>query len=72
MNIKDRKHYSEKLLGDVQYLRKKLIKLSYLLDKQESEDLYFAIYQVEGLTEQIIDRLMEEKTNEDRRLQMGN
>lgn len=61
MNIKDRKHYSEKLLGDVQYLRKKLIKLSYLLDKQESEDLYFAIYQVEGLTEQIIDRLMEEE-----------
>ena len=61
MNIKDRMHYSEKLLGDVQYLRKKLIKLSYLLDKQESEDLYFAIYQVEGLTEQIIDRLMEEE-----------
>lgn len=63
MNIKDRKHYSEKLLGDVQYLRKKLIKLSYLLDKQESEDLYFAIYQVEGLTEQIIDRLMEEEND---------
>lgn len=61
MNIKDRKHYSEKLLGDVQYLRRKLIKLSYLLDKQEAEDLYFAIYQVEGLTEQIIDRLMEEE-----------
>ena len=61
MNIKDRKHYSEKLLGDVQYLRKKLIKLSYLLDKQESEDLYFAIYQVEGLTERIVDELMEEK-----------
>ena len=61
MNIKDRKHYSEKLLGDVQYLRKKLIKLSYLLDKKDSEDLYFAIYQVEGLTEQIIDRLMEEE-----------
>lgn len=60
MNIKDRKHYSEKLLGDVQYLRKKLIKLSYLLDKQESEDLYFSIYNVENLTEQIIDRLMEE------------
>ena len=59
MIIKDRKHYSEKLLGDVQYLRKKLIKLSYLLDKQESEDLYFAIYQVEGLTEQIVDRLLE-------------
>lgn len=60
MNIKDRKHYSEKLLGDVQYLRKKLIKLSYLLDKQEAEDLYFSIYNVENLTEQIIDRLMEE------------
>lgn len=61
MNIKDRKHYSEKLLGDVQYLRKKLIKLSYLLDKQEAEDLYFSIYNVENLTEQIIDRLMEEE-----------
>lgn len=60
MNIKDRKHYSEKLLGDVQYLRKKLIKLSYLLDKQEADDLYFSIYNVENLTEQIIDRLMEE------------
>ena len=64
MNIKDRKHYSEKLLGDVQYLRKKLIKLSYLLDKQESEDLYFSIYNVENLTEQIIDRLMEKKTDD--------
>ena len=60
MNIKDRKHYSEKLLGDVQYLRRKLIKLSYLLDKQDSEDLYFAIYQVENLTEQIVDKLMEQ------------
>lgn len=64
MNIKDRKHYSEKLLGDVQYLRKKLIKLSYLLDKQEAEDLYFSIYNVENLTEQIIDRLMEKKTDD--------
>lgn len=61
MHIKDTAKYTAKLLGDVQYLRKKLIKLSYLLDKQEAEDLYFAIYQVEGLTEQIIDRLMEEK-----------
>ena len=64
MNIKDRKHYSEKLLGDVQYLRRKLIKLSYLLDKQEAEDLYFSIYNVENLTEQIIDRLMEKKTDD--------
>lgn len=63
MNIKDRKHYSEKLLGDVQYLRKKLIKLSYLLDKQESEDLYFSIYNVENLTEQIVDRLLERGEN---------
>ena len=61
MNIRDRTKYGTKLIGDVQYLRRKLIKLSYLLDKQESEDLYFAIYQVEGLTEQIVDRLMEEK-----------
>lgn len=61
MHVKDTAKYTAKLLGDVQYLRKKLIKLSYLLDKQEAEDLYFAIYQVEGLTEQIIDRLMEEK-----------
>ena len=30
-----------------------------LLDKQESEDLYFAIYQVESLTERIVDELME-------------
>lgn len=69
MNIKDTAKYTAKLLGDVQYLRKKLIKLSYLLDKKEAEDLYFAIYQVEGLTEQIIDRLMEEeRTNEFRGL----
>ena len=61
MHVKDTAKYTAKLLGDVQYLRKKLIKLSYLLDKKDSEDLYFAIYQVEGLTEQIIDRLMEEK-----------
>ena len=61
MNIKDKAKYGEKLIGDVRFLRKKLIKLSYLLDKQEAEDLYFAIYQVEGLTEQIIDRLMEEE-----------
>lgn len=61
MHVKDTAKYTAKLLGDVQYLRKKLIKLSYLLDKQEAEDLYFAIYQVEGLTEQIIDRLMEEE-----------
>lgn len=61
MNIKDRTKYGEKLIGDVRFLRKKLIKLSYLLDKKEAEDLYFAIYQVEGLTEQIVDRLMEEK-----------
>ena len=61
MNIKDKAKYGTKLIGDVQYLRRKLIKLSYLLDKQEAEDLYFAIYQVEGLTEQIIDRLMEEE-----------
>lgn len=51
--------YGSKLLGDVRYLRRKLIKLSYLLDKQDSEDLYFAIYQVEGLTERIVDELLE-------------
>lgn len=61
MHVKDTAKYTAKLLGDVQYLRKKLIKLSYLLDKQETEDLYFSIYNVENLTEQIIDRLMEEK-----------
>lgn len=60
MHLKDTAKYTAKLLGDVQYLRKKLIKLSYLLDKQEAEDLYFSIYNVENLTEQIIDRLMEE------------
>lgn len=59
MNIKDTAKYTAKLLGDVQYLRKKLIKLSYLLDKQDSEDLYFSIYNVENLTEQIVDRLLE-------------
>lgn len=59
MNIKDKTKYGAKLLGDVRYLRRKLIKLSYLLDKQESEDLYFAIYQVEGLTERIVDELLE-------------
>ena len=59
MNIKDKAKYGTKLIGDVQYLRRKLIKLSYLLDKQESEDLYFAIYQVESLTERIVDELME-------------
>ena len=61
MNIKDKAKYGTKLIGDVQYLRKKLIKLSYLLDKKDSEDLYFAIYQVEGLTEQIVDRLLEKE-----------
>ena len=61
MHVKDTAKYTAKLLGDVQYLRKKLIKLSYLLDKQEAEDLYFSIYNVENLTEQIIDRLMEEE-----------
>ena len=61
MNVKDKAKYSAKLLGDVRFLRRKLIKLSYLLDKQESEDLYFSIYNVENLTEQIIDRLMEKK-----------
>lgn len=59
MHVKDTAKYTAKLLGDVQYLRKKLIKLSYLLDKQESEDLYFAIYQVESLTERIVDELLE-------------
>ena len=59
MNIKDKAKYGTKLIGDVQYLRKKLIKLSYLLDKKEAEDLYFAIYQVESLTERIVDELME-------------
>ena len=59
MNIKDKAKYGEKLIGDVQYLRRKLIKLSYLLDKKEAEDLYFAIYQVESLTERIVDELME-------------
>ena len=61
MNIKDKAKYGEKLIGDVRFLRRKLIKLSYLLDKQEAEDLYFSIYNVENLTEQIIDRLMEEE-----------
>lgn len=59
MHIRDKAKYGAKLIGDVQYLRRKLIKLSYLLDKQESEDLYFAIYQVEGLTERIVDELLE-------------
>lgn len=59
MHVKDTAKYTAKLLGDVQYLRKKLIKLSYLLDKQEAEDLYFSIYNVENLTEQIVDRLLE-------------
>lgn len=59
MNVKDKAKYGEKLIGDVRFLRKKLIKLSYLLDKQESEDLYFAIYQVESLTERIVDELLE-------------
>lgn len=63
MNVKDKEKYSAKLIGDVQYLRKKLIKLSYLLDKQEAEDLYFAIYQVEGLTERIVDELLERGEN---------
>lgn len=64
MHVKDTAKYTAKLLGDVQYLRKKLIKLSYLLDKKDSEDLYFSIYNVENLTEQIIDRLMEKKTDD--------
>lgn len=59
MHLKDKAKYTAKLLGDVQYLRRKLIKLSYLLDKQEAEDLYFSIYNVENLTEQIVDRLLE-------------
>lgn len=63
MNVRDRTKYGTKLLGDVRYLRRKLIKLSYLLDKQEAEDLYFAIYQVEGLTERIVDELMERGEN---------
>lgn len=60
MHLKDKAKYTAKLLGDVQYLRRKLIKLSYLLDKKDSEDLYFSIYNVENLTEQIVDKLMEQ------------